>query len=83
MTTEQFNKAKELREYIQNLKEVQKFITNVSREYKLAIQSDRKCFLLNKPGIIDKAKERIKELEEEFELINQRIKELEEEFKAL
>ena len=83
MTTEQFNKAQELQEFIQNLKKVQKFITNVSRQYKLAIQSDRKCFLLNKPEIRDKVIGRIKELEDEFELINQRIKELEEEFKAL
>ena len=83
MTTEQFNKANKIREHIQNLKEVQKFLTNISGEYRLVLQSDRKCFALNKPGIIDKVNQRIKELEDEFELINQRIKELEEEFKAL
>lgn len=73
MTTEQFNKAQEVQKYIQNLKEAQKFITSVSGEYKLAIQSSRKCFPINEPGIQDKVRD----------YINQRIKELEEEFKAL
>lgn len=83
MTTEQFNKANKIQEYIQNLKEVQKFLNNIIGEYRQVLQSSRKCFLLNKPEIRDKVIGRIKELEEEFELINQRIKVLEEEFKAL
>lgn len=73
MTTEQFNKAQELQEHIQNLREVQKFITSVSGECKLAIQFGRKCFPINEPGIQDKVRD----------YINQRITELEEEFKAL
>lgn len=73
MTIEQFNKAKELQEHIENLKEIQDFLTSVSEEYKLAIQSDRNCFPINEPDIQDKV----------IELIKQRITELEEEFNAL
>ena len=69
MTTEQFNKANKIREHIQNLKEVQKFLNNISGEYRLVLQSSRKCSLLNKPGIIDKVNQRIKELEEEFKAL--------------
>ena len=73
MTTEQFNKAQELQDHIQDLKEIQNFLTYPGEKYKLAIQSDRNCFPINEPDIEDKVRDYIK----------QRINELEEEFEAL
>lgn len=73
MTIEQFKKAQELHEHIENLKEIQEYLTYPGEEYKLAIQSDRNCFTINEPDIEDKVRDYIK----------QRINELEEEFEAL
>lgn len=69
MTTEQFNKANQIQETLENLNQAKQFLQSND----LSIQVGRKSFPILDKGIRDKI----------IELINQRIKELEEEFKAL
>lgn len=69
MTTEQFNKANQIQETLENLNQAKQFLQSND----LSIQVGRKSFPILDNGIRDKV----------IELINQRIKELEEEFKAL
>lgn len=76
MTTEQFNKANQIQETLENLYQANQFLQSIDKDGKshnISIQVGRKYFPIQDNGIRDKV----------IELINQRIKELEEEFKAL
>lgn len=76
MTTEQLNKANEIRGILESLNQAKQFLQSNDPDgesYNISIQVGRKFFPIPDNGIRDKV----------IELINQRIKELEEEFKAL
>ena len=76
MTTEQYNKANEIKETLESLNKAKQFLQSNDpdgKAYNISIHVGRKSFPIPDKGIKDKV----------IELINQRIKELEEEFKTL
>lgn len=76
MTTEQLNKANEIRGILESLNQAKQLLQSNDpdgKSYNISIQVGRKSFPIPDNGIRDKV----------IELINQRINELEEEFKAL